>query len=107
MWTMTHSSIITTSEAATAMICKFLCLCLWSRISEPPFSVEDYYLTIIGDGGELILLICDVLQGDYSVLGYERVIVPKGLGVREGISVVMFDGELLLVGAHCIKASLP
>jgi len=105
MWTMIHSSIITTSEATAAMICKFLCL--WNKISEPPFSVEDYYLTIIGDGSELILLICDVLQGDYSVIRYERVIVPKRLGVREGISVVMFDGELFLVGANFIMTLLP
>ena len=66
-------------EATAAMMCKFLYL--RNTISKPTFAVEDYYLAIIGDGSELILLICDVLYGDYSVLGNERIIIPECLSV--------------------------
>lgn len=80
------------------MICKFLCL--WNKISKPAFSVEDDYLSVISYRCELVLLVSYVLQGNHSVLVYEWVVIPKGLGVRERVGVVVPDCELFLVGAY-------
>lgn len=75
------------------------------KISDPALSVEDDHSSLVGNRGELVLLVSDVLKRDDLVLMDDGVVVPECLSVGQGSRVVIFHTEDLLFEVDYIRKS--
>lgn len=66
------------------------------KISNPALSVEDDHSSLVGNRGEFVLLVGDVLKCDDLFLMDDGVVVPECFGVWQRCCVVIFHTEDLL-----------
>ena len=75
--------------------------------SEPALAVEDDNSALVGEGGQFVLLVGDVLQAVHQSVVDHRVVAPETLGMHQRGGVVVLHAHCILLGPHCINPSLP
>lgn len=69
-------------------------------LPHPPISVEHDYSPLISDSRQLVLLVCDILQGDHFAVDYVWVVVPESLCVSQRSRVIVLDFGSAFTGVH-------